>query len=328
MEQPRRNKEVTVKTKTGGTYTFSYAPAEELHRVYQKPVSDNGLAIIQRVNPVAPGRIALYTRLMHASGQWMESVIPIDAGSGPQAFGSELTYYRRYATASILNLVAEDDDDGNVAEGNQIVYSRETGRPLQGVVSEDVVRVSRVIRVEITASNSVHALEAAWRRRLTDLQRIKAGNHGLYESLKEQCTKKLEELRAADKLKQQHAESERNAAVDRAEGIIQNGQPTKAADTVGDTAAALDNEPAAATEDLEPKRADYPTHEDWEAAKVSAAIDKIASADDVAAFRNNKLMIGMANRVGAARPDLKERLGSEFLAKATAFPLPPKSEAA
>lgn len=47
-----------------------------------------------------------------------------------QAFGSALTYARRYALCSVLNLVSDDDDDGNAS-------SARPGRTVAGVTASD-----------------------------------------------------------------------------------------------------------------------------------------------------------------------------------------------
>lgn len=191
MERPERNKHVTVATKTGGKYTFKYAPLEELHRVYQKPLSDNGLSLVQRINPSGSG-IALYTRLMHESGQWMESIMPIQAGGGPQAFGSELTYYRRYATASILNIVSEDDDDANLAEGND-------AQPAPRPIPNPLDKLSRDLRLKISQPMTVAALEAAWKaEERGDRKLLYEGNQKLYGSVKEQYEERLRVLKDAE----------------------------------------------------------------------------------------------------------------------------------
>jgi hypothetical protein len=67
----------------------------------------------------APIMWELHTVLMHKSGQFIQSVMPlVQATLGPQKFGSELTYMRRYAYAAILSMTADEDDDGNQAQGN------------------------------------------------------------------------------------------------------------------------------------------------------------------------------------------------------------------
>ena len=85
----------------------------------RKPLSDNGLAVVQVVDMDSDGMI-LSTRLMHSSGQYIEAVYPVTAGeargiSGAQAIGSALTYARRYSLTALIGVVSDDDDDGNSA---------------------------------------------------------------------------------------------------------------------------------------------------------------------------------------------------------------------
>ena len=56
----------------------------------------------------------LRTTLEHIpSGEFMSSIIAMESTGGPQATGSQITYYRRYNILSLLNLEADDEDDGN-----------------------------------------------------------------------------------------------------------------------------------------------------------------------------------------------------------------------
>ena len=84
------------------------------------PLADNGLSLTQTIGAGAGGERSpiLRTRLLHSSGQWIASEVPLfAAGKGSQAFGSELTYMRRYAVCALLNIApAEGDDDGNAAQ--------------------------------------------------------------------------------------------------------------------------------------------------------------------------------------------------------------------
>jgi hypothetical protein len=54
----------------------------------------------------------LVTMLLHKSGQWIRSELPIIADkAGPQPFGSAMSYARRYGLCAILNVAAEEEDD-------------------------------------------------------------------------------------------------------------------------------------------------------------------------------------------------------------------------
>lgn len=82
-----------------------------------KPIlKKNGLAVIQGVETDG-NRVMIQTRIIHVSGEWIESELTLQAaGTDPQKIGSAITYGRRYAISAILNIAADDDDDG---EGNR-----------------------------------------------------------------------------------------------------------------------------------------------------------------------------------------------------------------
>jgi hypothetical protein len=79
----------------------------------------SGLAIIQSGEVLANGSQALATTIMHRSGQWLRGrfilkSLPQKGINENQAFGSSISYMRRYALASMLGVV-QDDDDGATA---------------------------------------------------------------------------------------------------------------------------------------------------------------------------------------------------------------------
>lgn len=114
-----RDKTVTVRMKAGGTYTFSYAPLESILHAVIPALSKNALALTQAMQ-VIDGKDYVETTLRHASGQSISNRIPLFVhDSGAQAYGSALTYARRYGVTLLLCVSADDDDDGNAAEGNQ-----------------------------------------------------------------------------------------------------------------------------------------------------------------------------------------------------------------
>lgn len=77
----------------------------------------NGFALIQGGGAVSDDAgLEVVTRLLHTSGQWIESGVRVPMGrADPQAMGSAITYARRYLLAAILGIVADADDDGHAA---------------------------------------------------------------------------------------------------------------------------------------------------------------------------------------------------------------------
>lgn len=118
MKPPVKNREVTVTMKSGGKYKFRYATLDSVFDSCQKALAENGLAIVQ-CPEVDANKVTIVTKLMHKSGQWIETgLLIVSEGVNPQAIGSAISYGRRYAIASMLGLASEEDDDGNAAEGN------------------------------------------------------------------------------------------------------------------------------------------------------------------------------------------------------------------
>jgi hypothetical protein len=129
--QVTRDKTVTVTMKSGGKYTFSYAPLESILHAVAPALSKHGLALTQAM-VVVGGKDYVETTLRHSSGQSISNRIPLFVrDDGPQAYGSALTYARRYGVTLLLCISADDDDDGNAAEGNTAdVHVRRPSRPV------------------------------------------------------------------------------------------------------------------------------------------------------------------------------------------------------
>ena len=122
-KNPTKNKTVKVKSMSGGAYEFSYATFDSILELVRGPLAENGLVLIQSPSQGGEGTATeLVTRLQHSSGEWMEdnTIVPRGPGEGPQALGSSLAYIKRYAACAMLMLAGEDDDDGNIAEGNSV----------------------------------------------------------------------------------------------------------------------------------------------------------------------------------------------------------------
>jgi ERF superfamily protein len=127
----KRDKTVKVSMKAGGSYTFSYAPLESILHATLPALSKHGLSLTQ-ATVVVDGKESVETLLFFTDGTCIRNLIPIFVrDDGPQAYGSALTYARRYGVTLLLCVSADDDDDGNAAEGNQAALQPKTLTPVQ-----------------------------------------------------------------------------------------------------------------------------------------------------------------------------------------------------
>ena len=78
-------------------------------------LAKHGIALIQMPVNGEGANIGVVTRLIHSSGQWIESAVYVSpAKYDAQGVGSVLTYLRRYS-AMAMGGVGPEDDDGNAA---------------------------------------------------------------------------------------------------------------------------------------------------------------------------------------------------------------------
>jgi len=130
ITSPPRNREVEVFSKrTNSKYKFRYATLDAIIEHVRPALTKNGLWFVQTLAN-GDGKYRLVTTLTHASGQWVSGETPILAESADnQAFGSALTYMKRYALSALLGIAADEDDDANEADGNTVESSRDRSPP-------------------------------------------------------------------------------------------------------------------------------------------------------------------------------------------------------
>lgn len=92
-------------------FKSKYANLESVIEAAHDALSANGLAVMQGPGPMDGNCITLTTRLIHESGEWIETDFSLPAGKmDPQAAGSAITYARRYSLMAMLCIPAVDDD--------------------------------------------------------------------------------------------------------------------------------------------------------------------------------------------------------------------------
>lgn len=98
-------------------FKSKYADLSSVWDAIREPLTKNGLSVVQTID-IVDSKTVLISILMHISGQWIRSCLPIKTDKDTcQGWGSGITYARRYALAALVGCV-QDDDDGNGAMPN------------------------------------------------------------------------------------------------------------------------------------------------------------------------------------------------------------------
>ena len=146
------------KDKDNPFFKSVYADLSSVLDACADALTKNGFALVQPIVTVN-GEAYLLTRLLHKSGEWLQSSVPLttldaiktmaaeapiptalgaggDEGKkkktpGVQALGSEITYMRRYCLSSLLGIAADDDDDGNAT--NAVQQQHQKPAPSKGL---------------------------------------------------------------------------------------------------------------------------------------------------------------------------------------------------
>lgn len=94
-------------------FKSKYADLASVWEAIREPLTRNGLCLLQEPQRCETG-ILLETTLAHSSGEWRSSTfyMPVESQrmTNAQAYGSALTYARRYASMAICGIAPEDDD--------------------------------------------------------------------------------------------------------------------------------------------------------------------------------------------------------------------------
>ena len=106
---------VFIKAKRTANYG-KYAQLKDIVTETRPALKKNGLFVMQALTNIDTTP-AISTQLMHAeSDQVIETKTPlIHKPEDPQKWGASITYARRYAYVTILGLLVDEDDDGQLA---------------------------------------------------------------------------------------------------------------------------------------------------------------------------------------------------------------------
>lgn len=101
-------------------FKSNYATLDAIQKALNEPLHECGLSYTQS-HEKRDGEWIMVTRVMHKSGQWIETQVPAPVVPmhnkqfvDPQAVGSANTYAKRYGLTQAFGIPTEDDD-GNAA---------------------------------------------------------------------------------------------------------------------------------------------------------------------------------------------------------------------
>jgi hypothetical protein len=147
------------KGKINTHFKTKYADIADGLDVVRPVLSKHGIAIIQAtdMNPDT-GIFWLTTRLVHTSGEWVESIYPLPVGKA-QEQGSAITYARRYSLFSMVGVAGtNEDDDGNAANTAPASPAKAPPKPKVNNVNKETL----LTEAKQVAAEGTDALREWW----------------------------------------------------------------------------------------------------------------------------------------------------------------------
>jgi hypothetical protein len=106
LTDPGRDRKGQVRGKTD----YRYVGLDGLLQTVRPVLSRHGIAISQPVE-VKDGKHFVHTKLLHGSGETLDSWWELSWSGSPQDKGSEITYARRYSLEGLVGVAPTDEDD-------------------------------------------------------------------------------------------------------------------------------------------------------------------------------------------------------------------------
>lgn len=194
------------KDKTNPHFKSKYADLASCWDACREAITSNGMSVVQTM-AMRDKEIVLVTTLMHTSGQWIASEVPIIASKqDAQGYGSAITYFRRYSLCAMVG-VAPEDDDGKAASQPYVKPAQQT-RSYNAVADYDLpsetllapAPVAKISKDQVAMLNELigedmelgeRIMEAYKLESLADLKQTS------YTAVYSRCKKIADERRAA-----------------------------------------------------------------------------------------------------------------------------------
>jgi len=140
-----------VKGAANPFFKSKYSDLTSVMQAVSVPFASNDLCFIQGAE-YSEGRIAVATRIIHKSGQWIESTIELPAvKNDPQAYGSAVTYAKRYGLQAMAGVPSIDDD------------AQYASASMTAKVAEKAIEADKEITIKFEACESLDDLKTLWK---------------------------------------------------------------------------------------------------------------------------------------------------------------------
>ena len=110
-------------------FKSTYASLSDILQAVVPLLSSCGLSITQPMRVTETGTI-LISRLLHESGESIDSEMFLPHNADPQRYGSLISYYKRYQLTALLGIATVDEDDDGMPQ-----VSRKPGK--KRIIMED-----------------------------------------------------------------------------------------------------------------------------------------------------------------------------------------------
>ena len=175
----------------------TYADLTAVWAAIRSPLEECGLLVLQEPHPNARGAMVT-TPVFHVdSGEWRRSTLFIPARKADaQAFGSALTYCRRYGLMTVLGLLTTDDDGhaATLPPPEVHVHERPPAQaeaPAQEFGDKGWLNWSKSKLLQLQACDNSSALAVAWSGMQPELKKAPAEIRAALASCKDQQKAKL-----------------------------------------------------------------------------------------------------------------------------------------
>ncbi|UXU67442.1 ERF family protein [Staphylococcus agnetis] len=144
----RKDVKQPLKDKNNPFFKSKYVPLENVVEAIDEAATPHGLSYTQWALNDSEGRVGVATMLMHESGEYIEydPVFMNAEKNTPQGAGSLISYLKRYSLSAIFGITSDQDDDGNVASGNQSKTAPKASSKTVGALKQEVLNFVELMK--------------------------------------------------------------------------------------------------------------------------------------------------------------------------------------